>query len=170
MITRDRVINTSKRVLTAADLWRDPVNFLALGFGSGLAPVAPGTFGTLVALPLYWWLALLPLEIYLAVVLVASLLGIWICGRANRSLQTEDHPGIVWDEICGYLLAMSAVPRAWHWMLVGFILFRAFDIVKPWPIRAVDRHLGGGTGVMLDDMIAGVFTLIVLHMVIRVVL
>ena len=131
--------------------------------GSGLAPVAPGTFGTLVALPLYWFLAVLPLEIYVAVVLAASLLGIWICGRASRSLQAEDHPGVVWDEICGYLIAMCAVPRSWQWMLAGFVLFRAFDIVKPWPIRAADRHVGGGFGIMLDDIIAGLFTLIVLH-------
>jgi len=161
--TRDRLISTSKRRLTAADLWRDPTNFLALGFGSGLAPVAPGTFGTLVALPVYWWLAMLPLEIYVAAVLAASLFGIWICGRASRSLHTDDHPGVVWDEICGYLIAMCAVPRSWQWMLAGFVLFRAFDILKPWPIRAADQRVSGGFGVMLDDIIAGLFTLILLH-------
>jgi phosphatidylglycerophosphatase A len=168
--TEGTVIGTFKRPLTLADLWRDPVNFLALGFGSGLAPVAPGTFGTLVALPVYWWLALLPLEIYVAGVVAASLLGIWICARASRSLQTDDHPGVVWDEICGYLIAMCAVPRTWHWMLAGFVLFRVFDIWKPWPIRAADRKVGGGLGVMLDDIIAGLFTWIVLQIAMRVVL
>ena len=117
---------------------------------------------------MYWWLALLPLQIYVFCVLAASLIGIWICERASRSLQTEDHPGIVWDEICGYLIAMCAVPRSWQWMLAGFILFRAFDILKPWPIRAADRHVSGGFGVMLDDIIAGLFTLIFLQIAMRV--
>ncbi len=155
--------------MTAADLWRDPVNIVALGFGSGLAPAAPGTFGTLVALPLYWWLALLPPAGYIACVVAASVLGIWICARAGRSLQTEDHPGVVWDEICGYLIAMCAVPRSWQWMLAGFVLFRVFDIVKPWPIRAVDRHVSGGLGVMLDDVLAGLFALVVMQIAMRVV-
>jgi len=144
-------------------LWHDPVNVLALGLGSGLAPVAPGTFGTLVAIPLYWWLAALPLPIYVASVALMCLLGIGICARANRSLQTQDHPGVVWDEICGYLITMIAVPRSWPWMVAGFCLFRLFDIVKPWPISVADRRVGGGFGVMLDDMIAGVFAMAALH-------
>lgn len=136
---------------------RNPVHLLAFGFGSGLAPKAPGTFGTLAALPLYLLMAELSLPIYLGLVLVGALLGIWICGRASQDLGVHDHGGIVWDEIIGYLLTMAFAPPGWIWMLVGFLLFRFFDILKPWPIRWLDRQVAGGFGIMLDDLLAGVF-------------
>lgn len=136
---------------------RNPIHLLAFGFGSGLAPKAPGTFGTLAAIPLYLLMADLSLPIYLGLILAGSLLGIWICSRASQDLGVHDHGGIVWDEIIGYLLTMAFAPPGWIWMLVGFLLFRFFDILKPWPIRWLDRHVSGGFGIMLDDLLAGVF-------------
>ena len=147
--------------------WRDPVQFVACGFGSGLAPVAPGTFGTLVALPLWWLLQPLPLVAYLGLVVVLAALGVWLCDRAASRLGVHDHPAIVWDEIVGYLVTMVAAPAGWLPMLLGFVLFRAFDIVKPWPIRWFDRKVHGGLGIMLDDLVAGLFAALVLQIILR---
>lgn len=152
------------RKLSPADL-KDPVNFLALGFGSGLSTRAPGTMGTLVAIPLYLLLQPLPLIGYLAVVVAGSLMGIWICGRSADHLGVHDHPGIVWDEIIGYLITMIAAPAGWLWVLTGFGLFRLFDIWKPWPINTVDRHVDGGLGIMLDDILAGLYAFAALQLI-----
>lgn len=133
----------------------DPVQLLAFGFGAGCSPRAPGTMGTLMAVVLYLPLAQLPLAAYLGVLALVSLGGIWICGRAARQLGVHDHPGIVWDEIAGYLLTMTAAPPGIAWMLGGFALFRLFDIWKPWPVGWLDRRVGGGLGIMLDDLAAG---------------
>ena len=141
---------------------RNPLHLLAFGFGSGLAPKAPGTFGTLAALPIYLLMQDLSLPVYLGLVVAGSLLGIWICGRTSRDLGVHDHGGIVWDEIIGYLLTMAFAPPGWVWWLVGFVLFRFFDILKPWPIRWLDRQVAGGFGIMLDDLLAGVFAGIVM--------
>ncbi|MFQ6370220.1 phosphatidylglycerophosphatase A [Shewanella sp. YIC-542] len=134
----------------------NPIHFLALGFGSGLAAVAPGTFGTLAAIPLYLLLALLPLPAYGVVTLLVCLAGIFICDRTCRDLGVHDHKAIVWDEVAGYLLTMLAAPSGWYWPIVGFVLFRFFDIIKPWPIRWVDANVQGGFGVMADDIMAGI--------------
>lgn len=144
-------------------IWRNPVHFLAFGFGSGAMPVAPGTFGTLVAVPIYWWLQPLTLWLYLAVVVVVTLVGIWLCHITSRDLGVHDHGGIVWDEIAGYLITMIAAPPGWQWMVVGFVLFRFFDILKPWPIGWADRHVQGGLGIMLDDVLAAFFAWAVLQ-------
>jgi phosphatidylglycerophosphatase A len=133
----------------------DPVHLLAFGLGTGCSPKAPGTMGTLLAMALYLPLAQLPLAAYLGVLALVSLAGVWLCGRAARELGVHDHPGIVWDEIAGYLLTMTAAPPGIGWMLGGFLLFRLFDIWKPWPIRWLDRRVGGGLGIMLDDLAAG---------------
>lgn len=135
----------------------NPIHLLAFGFGSGCSPKAPGTMGTLAAVALYLPLSLLPLGAYLGVLLVVVLSGFWLCERASRDLGVHDHPGIVWDEIAGYLLTMVAAPPGWIWILTGFVLFRLFDIWKPWPISWLDRRVGGGPGIMLDDLLAGVF-------------
>ncbi len=141
----------------------NPVHLLSLGLGSGLAPRAPGTFGTLVAVPLYLLLSgLSPLH-YFLVCLGAVLVGIWLCGATARALGVHDHPGIVWDEIAGYLLTMLAVPPGWIWVLLGFVLFRLFDIWKPWPIRRLDRSVPGGFGIMLDDVVAAVYASVVMQ-------
>jgi len=137
-------------------LLRDPGHLLALGFGSGLAPRAPGTFGTLVAVPVYLLCAQLPLVTYLSVVVAAFVLGVYLCGRTARALGVHDHPGIVWDEVVGYLLTMAWAPSGWLWVVLGFIFFRLFDILKPWPIRVLDRSVHGGLGIMIDDALAGV--------------
>ena len=143
-------------------LIRNPVHFLAFGFGSGLSPKAPGTAGTLVAMLLWPLLAGLPLEIYLAIVAVVSVGGFYLCGKTASDLGVHDHPGIVWDEIAGYWLAMAAIPCTWYWMLAGFVLFRLFDIWKPWPISWLDKQVHGGVGIMVDDLLAGLFAWILL--------
>lgn len=146
-----------------ASVWRNPVHFLAFGLGSGAAPRAPGTFGTLAAVPLWYLMAQGGLMLYLSLTLAAFVIGIWLCGRTSRDLGVHDHGGIVWDEFVGYWITMIAVPVNWIWTLAGFILFRLFDIWKPWPIGPVDRRVHGGLGIMLDDVLAGVLAGLVLQ-------
>jgi phosphatidylglycerophosphatase A len=134
------------------------VHVLAFGLGLGLAPVAPGTFGTLLGIPVA--LALAPLGSAGAMVGTALVFafGVWLCGRSARALGVHDHPGIVWDEVVGYAIAVLFLPATWAWWLAAFVLFRALDIVKPWPIREIDHSLRGGLGTMLDDAVAGLLT------------
>jgi phosphatidylglycerophosphatase A len=148
-------------------LLRHPLEFLALGFGSGLLPRAPGTAGTLAAIPVYLLAAQLPPPYYLLLVVLLFLAGIGICAHAAGRLGVHDHPGIVWDEIVGYLVSMALAPPGWTWIALGFVLFRLFDILKPWPIRWVDRHVHGGFGIMLDDLLAGLFSAALLQVAIR---
>jgi len=145
---------------------RNPWTLIALGFGSGLAPWAPGTFGTLAAIPVYILLAGASPAVYSAVVAGLLGLGVVACGRCGRTLGEADHPAIVWDEIVGFLVTMWGVPASWQNVLLGFALFRFFDIVKPWPIRAIDRRTAGGWGVMLDDVAAGLLSSVILHVLI----
>jgi phosphatidylglycerophosphatase A len=144
-----------------------PLDLLALGFGSGLVPRAPGTAGTLAAIPLYLLAAPLPPLYYLLLVVLLFLAGIGICAHAAGRLGVHDHPGIVWDEIVGYLVTMTLAPPGWVWIGLGFVLFRLFDILKPWPIRWCDRQVQGGFGIMLDDLLAGVCAAVVLQVAIR---
>lgn len=144
-------------------LLKDPVHLFALGFGSGLAPTAPGTVGTLVGVAIYAALPAMSLPVYLAFVLVTAAFGVWVCGRSARALGVHDHGGIVWDELVGYWITMIAAPAGWPWMALGFVLFRLFDIVKPWPIRLLDAKVHGGLGIMLDDILAGVFAAVCLQ-------
>lgn len=144
---------------------KQPVQFLALGFGSGLAPKAPGTFGTLAAVPLFLLLALLTPTYYLAAVIVMSVAGIYICGKAANDVGVHDHPAIVWDEFVGYFITMFMVPVSWQTVLVGFLLFRVLDILKPWPISFIDKKMSGGAGIMFDDILAGIFSLIIMHLI-----
>ena len=143
-----------------------PVNFLALGFGSGLAPVAPGTAGTLVAIPVYLLLQPLALDQYLVLLAALFVAGIPICAFTAKRLDVHDHPGIVWDEVVGYLVTMAFAPTGWLWVMAGFILFRIFDVAKPWPILWLDRQVSGGLGIMLDDLLAGVFAAVVLQVLV----
>ncbi len=141
---------------------RDPVNFLAFGLGTGLSPVAPGTAGSLVGLALAWGTMELPItaRILIAIGLIVS--GVWICGESARRIAVHDHPGIVWDEIAGIYAALLVVPPPlWAWAL-GFGLFRLFDVWKPWPIRDLDHRLKGGLGIMLDDLVAALYTALML--------
>ncbi|MBU3003229.1 phosphatidylglycerophosphatase A family protein [Paraglaciecola arctica] len=142
----------------------NPVHFLALGFGSGLAAKMPGTFGTLAALPLVVLLShYASFSIYLGVTILVSVAGIWICGKAADDMKVHDDSSIVWDEVAGMLITMIAVPLSWQTLAIGFVLFRFFDILKPWPISYLDKHVHGGFGIMIDDVLAGVFALCVLH-------
>jgi len=143
----------------------NPIHFLALGFGSGLLPKAPGTYGTLAAIPLYLLLAPTTMTIYLAIVIVMSIAGIYICGKAAKDSGVHDHGAIVWDEIVGFLITMFMVPLSWKSVVVGFILFRLFDIFKPWPISFVDKNLHGGLGIMVDDILAGFAALACMHLI-----
>ncbi|MFB2657667.1 phosphatidylglycerophosphatase A [Shewanella xiamenensis] len=145
---------------------KNPIHFLALGFGSGLAAKAPGTFGTLAAVPLYLLLAQLPLSWYLALTLVCVLAGIYICDKAAKDMGVHDHGAIVWDEVAGLLITMIAAPAGILWLAVGFVLFRLFDILKPWPIRWLDAKVEGGFGIMIDDVLAGIFALICLQVIV----
>ncbi len=154
----------------AETVFRHPVRCLAFGFGSGLSPHAPGTAGTLVAVPLYLLLSLLPESVYAALILLAFVAGIYLCGRTARDLEVHDHPGIVWDEFVGYWITMLAAPSGWTWLLFGFVLFRLFDIVKPWPIRRIDHSVPGGLGIMLDDVLAGCYALVVMQVTAAIVL
>lgn len=142
---------------------RDPFHFVAFGFGSGLSPKAPGTMGTLVGIPLFLLMAPLPIAVYVFLVGLFFLLGVPLCDRVSRDLGEHDHGGIVWDEIVGYLVTMTAVPVGWQTLVAGFLLFRLFDILKPWPIRWLDRRIGGGFGIMVDDLLAGVFAWVLLQ-------
>lgn len=143
---------------------------LALGFGAGLAPRMPGTFGTLIAMPAAWGLGFLPVMAQVAVVVAISLVGVPLCHRSAHRLGVDDHPGIVWDEIAGFLLACIALPPAWYWLPIAFVVFRALDIAKPFPIGWVDRRVHGGLGIMLDDLIAGAMTLAILQLAHRLTL
>jgi phosphatidylglycerophosphatase A len=143
--------------------WFNPIHLLAFGFGSGAAPKAPGTWGTLAAVLIYWPLSQLSPEHYLLMLLVTSVMGIYICGQTARDLGVHDHGSIVWDEFVGFWITMFAAPVGWVWVMVGFVLFRFFDIIKPWPISWIDKKITGGFGIMLDDVIAGVMAAVVLQ-------
>ncbi|MBV1888664.1 MAG: phosphatidylglycerophosphatase A [Proteobacteria bacterium] len=149
---------------TFKQLLSNPNHLLAFGFGSGLAPKAPGTAGTLAAIPFFLALSLLPETIYLGVCLLTFVAGIPICGASAKALGVKDHSGIVWDEFVGFWVTMAFVPASWLWIAAGFVLFRLFDIAKPWPISWIDRNVEGGFGIMLDDLIAGIFAAVILYL------
>lgn len=155
---------SKSRRIPARLVFSDPVCLLGFGLGAGLSPKAPGTLGTLVAIPVYALMAQLSLLDYLMVMLVMFALGILICQHCERRLQISDHSGIVWDEIVGYLVTLTAVPFSWSAAAAGFVLFRLFDILKPWPIRLLDRKVHGGLGIMLDDLLAGIFAALCLRL------
>lgn len=138
------------------NFWRNPIHWLAFGLGSGLSPKAPGTVGTLMAVPfgLLFWSELNSWQFGL-LWLVALIAGVYICEQASAALKVHDHGGIVWDEFVGYWLVLWAAPPLWWWPIAAFVLFRLFDILKPWPIGWLDRQVSGGLGIMLDDVAAG---------------
>jgi phosphatidylglycerophosphatase A len=137
---------------------RDPVHFIAFGFGAGLAPKAPGTFGSVVGAVAAWWLLELPLAARVGIVLAVIAAGIWICGESARRLGRHDDQRIVLDEIAGVLLtSLAVVEKSLFALALVFVFFRFFDILKPWPIRDVDHSLHGGLGIMLDDLIAALY-------------
>lgn len=145
-------------------LKQHPLCFLAFGFGSGLSPVAPGTAGTLVALPIAFVLSLAGISGWWLVLLCTILFfwGIRICNYAEQELGIQDYGGIVWDEIVAMMLVLAFMPFKWSWWLAAFVVFRGFDMLKPWPIKWFDKHVHGGFGIMLDDIVAALMTILVL--------
>ncbi len=142
---------------------KNPWHLLATGFGSGLSPIIPGTMGTVAAIPFYLLMVQLPFAAYLVITLVAALIGITICQKTSDDMGVHDHGSIVWDEFVGFWITMAIAPVAsWEWVLTGFVLFRFFDMVKPWPISWLDKHVHGGLGIMVDDILAGFMAMIVL--------
>ena len=150
---------TAKSRLNLANPW----HLLATGFGSGLSPWMPGTMGSLAAIPFWYLLNLLPVKIYLLLVLLGVSIGVYICHRTAEEMGVHDHSSIVWDEFIGMWITLMMVPGPdWRWLLAGFILFRIFDIWKPWPIRWFDRHVSNGMGIMVDDIVAGIISAFIL--------
>lgn len=165
MNERKTLTGTQRRALLAS-----PAGWLACGFGSGLAPVAQGTFGSLAAILPWLLLRQYALPINLLVIAVGFVIGVWACDIAGRILGVDDHRSLVWDEFIGQWIALlPALLAPWWTIVIGFALFRLFDVWKPWPIRWLDRHLKGGLGVMIDDVIAGVFAAIVLWVILRLI-
>lgn len=142
----------------------NPWHLLATGFGSGLSPIIPGTMGSLAAIPfwllMYW---LLPVWLCWLIILLGFVVGIVICQRTSDDMQVHDHGSIVWDEFIGMWMTLMAIPLVnWQWVLIAFVLFRIFDMLKPWPIGWFDRQVGGGLGIMLDDIIAAIFAIVII--------
>ena len=150
--------------MVLAQLLRHPIHFLALGFGTGLAPKAPGTAGTLAAIPLVWLALQTGTWGYLAITLLVVVSGVGICAFTAKAMGEHDSPAIVWDEIAGYMVAFIGLPWNWQTIIAVFVLFRLFDIVKPGPIGWCDRNLKGGLGIMADDVVAGVATGLVIQL------
>jgi phosphatidylglycerophosphatase A len=143
-------------------------HFVALGFGSGLAPVAPGTVGTLVAYPIFFGLMFsLSLWIQLALIAVLFTFGVWVCAIAGRNLGIVDHGAIVWDEVVAMLLVLAFTPLGWAWYGIAFVVFRAMDIFKPFPIYLADRKIKNGFGVMFDDLLAAIYSILILRILER---
>jgi phosphatidylglycerophosphatase A len=162
-------MTTSDETMIKPD-WRfvfgKPEHFLAFGFGSGLARIAPGTFGTLVAFPLYWYLSSKFTDYpFIVMLIVAFALGVWACTETGKTLGEADYGGIVWDEIVSFMLVLFFTPPGWYWYMLAFLLFRFFDIVKPPPIRYFDSNWHNGFGVMFDDLLAAGYTLMCLALV-----
>ena len=156
-----------KRNSVPRSIWTNPIHFLAFGLGSGAAPYAPGTFGTLAAIPLYLVLAhFLTWPLYALVAVAMFGFGVWLCDRTERDIGVHDHSGIVWDEFVGYLVTMFAVPVDGVWVVAGFFLFRLFDVWKPFPVRQRERRYQNGFGNMADDLLAGIYANIVLQLLV----
>lgn len=152
-------------MITAKKILTHPLHCLAFGLGSGLSPKMPGTMGTVVGVLLYLLLAKIPLSYYLISVGLLTLVAIWICDWSSKDLGIHDYPGIVLDEIVGFLWVMIAVPLTWWTVLLAFIFFRLFDIWKPWPIRWLDQRVTGGFGIVIDDCLAAVYAWLLIQFI-----
>ena len=146
---------------------KDPIHLMAVGFGSGLPKIAPGTWGTLGGIPIFYLLAQLPLLYFYLAIAIAAIAGIYICGKCAKDCGVHDHGSIVWDEFVGLWITLLFLPALGYmhplWIAIGFIWFRLFDIWKPFPISLLDKKVHGGLGIMLDDILAGIFALICLQ-------
>jgi phosphatidylglycerophosphatase A len=168
-ISKASTISTDKRAaIPAGFLTRHPAHFIALGFGSGLVPVVPGTAGTLLAYPIFFLLfGALALWAQLVVAAVLFALGIWACTVTGRNLGVVDHGAVVWDEVAAMLLVLMVTPFGWAWYVAAFVIFRAMDILKPFPIRLADRNIKNGFGVMFDDLLAATYSIAILYVLER---
>lgn len=146
-------------------IWQNPMYFFAFGLGSGAMPFAPGTFGTLMAIPFYLALTSLSLSAYIYFVIFFIILSSIVSHLVSREIHIHDHPGMCIDEFAGFFVTMINAPQGWKWILLGFLLFRFFDIVKPWPINFLDRHVSGGFGMVLDDVVAGIFSCLIIQLI-----
>lgn len=144
-------------------IWHNPLYFIAFGFGSGAIPVAPGTFGTLLAVPIYLLVQNLSLTSYLLFLIPFIAISAWISDRISREIHIHDHPGMNLDEFAGFFVTMLNAPHGFGWIILGLLLFRLFDIWKPWPIDLIDEKVEGGVGMVLDDIVAGVFAMIIIQ-------
>jgi phosphatidylglycerophosphatase A len=155
---------------TGAFAYSHPAHMIAFGFGAGLARFAPGTFGSLAAWPVGWLLGGTHPGLFFSIVAISFVVGVWACGVTGRHLGVHDHGSMVWDEFVAFLLVLAILPRELGWQLAGFVVFRAFDIGKPPPIRWFERRYQGGFGVMFDDLLAAGYTLVVLALARRLLL
>ncbi len=146
-------------------VWQNPLYFVAFGLGSGAMPFAPGTFGTLMAIPFYLLVQSLPLLAYVIFVIVFIVVSSWISDRVSRDIHIHDHPGMCIDEFAGFFVTMIHAPHGFPWLVLGFLLFRLFDIWKPWPIHVIDEKVHGGFGMVLDDIVAGLFAMVIIQFV-----
>lgn len=145
---------------------RNPIHLLAFGLGSGLSPKAPGTMGTIAALPIYWWgLSYCSPLIFAMIVGISFVVGVWVSEKTSQDLGVHDHGGIVIDEWVGMWITLFLVPKTLTMLLIAFVLFRFFDIIKPWPIKWLDQHVKGGFGIMIDDVLAGLMALACMHLI-----
>ena len=151
-----------------AEVWKNPLYFIAFGFGSGAAPFAPGTFGTLAAIPIYLIIQPLPLFSYLLFVAIFTAISMWVSDWVSKRIKIHDHPGMCIDEFAGFFVTMINAPHGIGWIALGFILFRFFDIIKPWPIHVIDRRVHGGFGMVLDDVVAGLFSMMIIQLLARI--
>lgn len=144
-------------------IWRNPTHFIACGFGLGAFPYAPGTIGTLGAIPLTILLSRLTTPTYIVACVLLFIIGTIICGQTNKDFGTDDHSAAVFDELGTFPIALFLVPLSATSVIAAFVLFRFFDIAKPGPIGWIDRHVHGGIGVMLDDALAALVTCLIIH-------
>jgi phosphatidylglycerophosphatase A len=144
-------------------IWTNPIHFVACAFGFGALPWMPGTWATLASIPLVLAFKQFPEAIYIAITAAMIIVGIYLCGVFNRDIGATDHPACAWDEMASFPIVMIGIAPTWYALALGFILFRFFDILKPWPISWCDRHIHGGFGVMLDDVVAALISLAILH-------
>lgn len=148
-------------------IWKNPIELIACGFGIGAIPWMPGTFGTILGIIFYIFLSRFSLLTYIIIAIFLFIFGVIICDITNRRFGTFDHPAAVWDEIVGFLFVMIGIPKVWYYIFIGFILFRIFDVWKPWPISWLEKNIIGGLGVMIDDIVAALYSWIILIFIIN---
>lgn len=150
-----------------ASVWTNPLHFIACGFGVGAMPVMPGTFGSLAAIPFILCAARLSFWFYLIITVLVCVFCMWVIGRTDKDFGSHDHPATVSDEYAGMFVAFIGIPMQWQWLCIGFVLFRVFDIYKPWPISWADEKISGGFGVVFDDVLAGVAAWAIMWLMLR---